>query len=213
MKNILSLSLIVSISITTWALPNNDCAHFCATNFPSNPGKLCTSPAAHGTGPCYTCGPSAPLGHPDVCNGACCTTASSTCCGGSTCVNTQTDVQNCGTCGHACGTGESCISGVCVAPSCTGQTCGTFVPGCNDNNNCYCWKTTEGSGFCTSNFLCGDHPTCNSSSDCPSGSKCTQETCCGDNRCSPTICTIDSGPFGRRALIGRAVSGLTASGN
>jgi hypothetical protein len=33
------------------------------------------------------------------------------------CVNKKTDRNNCGKCGHRCGSGQSCRSGACVRPS------------------------------------------------------------------------------------------------
>jgi hypothetical protein len=44
-------------------------------------------------------------------------------CGG-VCVNTATDSRNCGVCGHACGTSEECLSGICHAPPSDGGTGG-----------------------------------------------------------------------------------------
>jgi hypothetical protein len=40
-------------------------------------------------------------------------------CCGATCVNRYNDVKNCGSCGHACPTGQSCNNGVCGTPPCT----------------------------------------------------------------------------------------------
>jgi stigma-specific protein Stig1 len=55
--------------------------------------------------------------------------------GGSTCVNFQTDVNNCGSCGHTCTAGTPvCQAGICIAPppvACTGFTAGANTPaGC-----------------------------------------------------------------------------------
>jgi hypothetical protein len=53
--------------------------------------------------------------------------------------DTNTDVDNCGSCHHACGDGESCTNGSCVAASCT--------PGTMEA--CYSGTTgTEGMGAC-----------------------------------------------------------------
>ncbi len=58
----------------------------------------------------------------------------------STCVNTRTDAKNCGTCGNACVTGQSCVASACVCPP--GQTvCGTGTSAActntqTDANNC-----------------------------------------------------------------------------
>jgi hypothetical protein len=59
-----------------------------------------------------------------------------TACGG-TCTTTNTDNNNCGSCGHVCNTagGESCVSGVCTCSS--GTDCsGTCVVISTDANNC-----------------------------------------------------------------------------
>ncbi|CAG8608874.1 9815_t:CDS:2, partial [Acaulospora morrowiae] len=49
--------------------------------------------------------------------GQICTTTTTNCgpqCTDSTCADTNTDTQNCGTCGHACEADEYCVDGVCV---------------------------------------------------------------------------------------------------
>ncbi len=46
-------------------------------------------------------------------------------CGGA-CVDTQTDLSNCGVCGHACQSGADCIAGQCQMPgTCTPAFCPT----------------------------------------------------------------------------------------
>ncbi|OKP00923.1 hypothetical protein PENSUB_7504 [Penicillium subrubescens] len=64
---------------------NSDCAKWCAANFP-NPGSDCTSLAAHGQGPCYTCGPKKSSPTQLLCGGQCRDTSSSS--------------NNCGACGN-----------------------------------------------------------------------------------------------------------------
>jgi hypothetical protein len=56
--------------------------------------------------------------------------------GGSTCVNPQTDFDNCGACGTACAVGGSCEAGACSCPA--GQTAcgGTCTNLQSDPNNC-----------------------------------------------------------------------------
>jgi hypothetical protein len=65
--------------------------------------------------------------------GAC--PAGQTACG-MTCVNTATDAANCGRCGNACITGQTCTAGVCACP--TGQTvcAGRCVTTATDTTNC-----------------------------------------------------------------------------
>jgi hypothetical protein len=46
------------------------------------------------------------------------------CCGGVSCVDLQSDTQNCGTCGDACPAGDVCQAGSCVtAPCSSGLAC------------------------------------------------------------------------------------------
>jgi hypothetical protein len=54
--------------------------------------------------------------------------------GGGTCVDLQTDAEDCGTCGHNCGMGATCVAGTCTCPA--GETdcpgVGAFGGGCFD---------------------------------------------------------------------------------
>jgi hypothetical protein len=114
-----------------------------------------------------------------------------TCADGTCCPNSR--VCGTGTSLTCCAEGQECVDGVCQG-SCPGTTlttegdcnCASICPGgipitvtCQDNPNCFCFETTEGSGFCVDNFT----PTsgCSSSSQCPSGSKCIVNTCIGDS--------------------------------
>jgi hypothetical protein len=84
--------------------------------------------------------------------GGCCCTLSV--CSGQ-CVNTQSDNNNCGVCGKACGAGNSCQNGSCCT---TGQT------------NC--------GGTCTN--LLTDTNNCNACGNvCPAGHTCVNGSCCG----------------------------------
>jgi hypothetical protein len=67
-------------------------------------------------------------------------------CGGN-CPNYKTDNQNCGTCGHVCGNGTTCKSGVCCGPTQTNCN-GTCVDLSSDPDHC---------GACT-NAACADLP-------------------------------------------------------
>ncbi|KAF7895492.1 uncharacterized protein EAF01_009454 [Botrytis porri] len=90
-------------------------------NFAS-PGS-CTSQAAHGTGPCYTCGPLAASPAQALCSG--------------TCVDTSTSSANCGSYGNSCKSAE-CVNDIC-APACpSGKIlCNDVcVDTQNDKNNC-----------------------------------------------------------------------------
>jgi hypothetical protein len=142
---------------------NSQCAHFCATVFGADTpaADQCTSDAAHGRGLCYGCGPAAPTGHPDLCGAACCPTTASNCCDNTTCVNLQSDVSNCGTCG------KQCVTSVANAhATCTGGTCG-FA--CN-------------TGYKLCNGACIASSACCTAADCPAGpanstATCTNGTC------------------------------------
>lgn len=92
---------------------------------------------------------------------------------GSTCVNAQTNFQNCGTCGEVCGLGQSCAGGAC---QCTGglsacaSGCVNLVSG---GNNCGDCETVCEGGLVCSQSTCSD--------SCASG-----ETACG-NSCVNTL--------------------------
>lgn len=77
---------------------NSNCAHFCQQAFPPGPQRgQCVSDGAHHTGLCAQC--DADIDR--LCNG--------------TCVNLQTDVNNCGKCGNTCASGQICTNGACVS--------------------------------------------------------------------------------------------------
>lgn len=87
----------------------------CGVETCSSGACICESPAMTCGGVCAAC--STPANATAVCSG---TTCSFTCntsytqCGTSTCADLQTDSNNCGGCGHACGTGSTCSSGACT---------------------------------------------------------------------------------------------------
>jgi len=153
----LSLFTLLVFGITAFAtqLPqrlaardNSVCAAWCAANF-SSPGP-CTSQAAHGTGPCYTCGPLATTPGQALCSG--------------TCVDTTTNSTNCGSCGNSCGSSD-CVNGVC-APACPpGQVLCNGI--CTDTQNDIFNCGTCGN-MCSPGFI-----------DCEFGSetRCQQGTC------------------------------------
>jgi|GEM_PF-2958708 len=91
--------------------------------------------------------------HPEQCGGKCC---------GSTCIDTQLDVANCGDCGIACSPGQVCSAGRCGclpsgAPCSATQTCCPRV-GCkftdSDINNCGGCGISCGSGARCENNAC-----------------------------------------------------------
>jgi hypothetical protein len=64
------------------------------------------------------------------------------------CIDPQTDVANCGTCGNVCGPGQSCLGGTCVGGGgdCDADPtpCGTAATG----ETCGFESTVEGNTFC-----------------------------------------------------------------
>lgn len=108
-------------------------------------------------------------------------------CNGS-CVDTKTDLNNCGTCGNKCKEGEVCVDGNCETSTTCEDTCtGTNMMCCNDecvnigtdNNNCgQCGKVCENDEVCTNK-------------DCASTLQCVPE--CDDNQeCCKTKCVDPS---------------------
>jgi len=72
-----------------------------------------------------------------------------------------------------------------MAPGCTGRVCSQLTTGCSKNPNCYCYKTSDGKGFCGTSAppYCADLPDCTS---CPlSTSVCVIDSCCGKPICYP----------------------------
>jgi hypothetical protein len=65
-------------------------------------------------------------------------------CGGK-CVDTSTDVYNCGKCGNACGGGEACCTGLCVATTCTFAVTGVQPKRGNQSGGD--WVNLTGAGF------------------------------------------------------------------
>jgi hypothetical protein len=65
-------------------------------------------------------------------------------CGGS-CVDTSSDVYNCGICGHACAGGDACCSGLCVKSTCTFAVTGVSPRKGNQSGGD--WVNLTGAGF------------------------------------------------------------------
>jgi hypothetical protein len=69
------------------------------------------------------------------------------------CVSLQSDIANCGACGHTCAAGEACVAGVCACPSATPDACGTGVAGfcatlATDPYDCGACNVVCASGHC-----------------------------------------------------------------
>jgi hypothetical protein len=83
----------------------------------------------------------------------------------------------------ACPPERTLTEGDCnCAAFCNAPDLSLFV--CQNNIDCLCTKTTEGTGFCA-NVAGGCDPPCSSSSDCPSGWKCVVDSCCATPICDP----------------------------
>ncbi|MFN8593179.1 MAG: pentapeptide repeat-containing protein [Thermomicrobiales bacterium] len=132
--------------------------------------------------------------------GAPCSGATPTCCGaapGGTCVDLESDENNCGACGKTCGAGQSCCNGSCTATTtcqALGRTCGTApdgacgtlhcgvcsgsTPSCSNGACATCAATCPGAGcvFCF-NLAEGD-TVCGRASDVECRLSCTSNADC-----------------------------------
>jgi len=90
--------------------------------------------------------------------------ASLTYCNGS-CVDTESDIDHCSTCGAACAGGSQCADPVCIGGSC-GLDGGSFQGNaCDDQNACTASDTCD-TGSCTGTPI-----------DCDDGEQCTVDSC------------------------------------
>jgi len=123
------------------------------------------------------------------------------------CVDLNTDDQNCGACGNACATGETCSEGVCTSP-CRGDTLlcgGRCVDVLTDSNDCgECGNVCASNEACSGGY-CGNCPgtMCGAwcvdlgtdRNDCGScGHACAANETCSDSACAPcagSVCGND----------------------
>ncbi|KAF0553184.1 hypothetical protein F8M41_020568 [Gigaspora margarita] len=88
------------------------------------------------------------------------------------CVNTKSDINNCGCCGNVCNTQYICKKGECTCD--TPSICGKRS---HCTGNCYCSSTTEGKRACTTAPKLITNCTC--SENCTDGNVCVTNTCVG----------------------------------
>ena len=75
---------------------------------------------------------------------------------GDTCVATQTDNNNCGSCGSACSGGNVCVAGGCTCPVGQGVCNGICTAVASDPNNCGVCGLTCGAGQACNQGVCQD---------------------------------------------------------
>ena len=143
------------------------------------------------------------------CAGVCC--AADACCG-ETCLEVQSDVENCGGCGLACGEDETCSAGQCLC----GETLGDGGPACPSPETCCnggCTNPLFDSGCCgAEKAACLPDQICYSGTcECSPG----QFACAGSTGCDVDIfsdplhcryCTTACDPAANPACIGGTCS-------
>ena len=155
-------------------------------------------------------------GDGEVCSGGVCETlecdpeceSGETCCKVGTtnsCVDLDSDRNNCGTCGNACGLNEVCRDGACSAdecePPCTGgmRCCGgTCVDSQSDPENCgFCGKVCDEikSDGCTAGQC-----SCRGALECRSDQQCCEGIGCRNVKTDPSNC----GECGLQCAIGES---------
>lgn len=83
------------------------------------------------------------------------------------CIDIETDVNNCGGCGVMCGPGGGCFGGACVAPP-PSSPCGIGLTTCGGE----CVSISSHAGHCGACF-----------NSCPLGGSCRRGVCCANGQC------------------------------
>jgi hypothetical protein len=125
-------------------------------------------------------------GGTEISNGGACQAqcaVGDTLCAGGTCANLQTDPNNCGSCGRACGPGQGCTRGSCGCPAGNLLCSGSCVNPQTDPSNCgSCDSLCTGLKSCVNGtcvcakIICPtgqaqDPTTCACSTACPAGTQ------------------------------------------
>jgi hypothetical protein len=150
--------------VTGTTLCSGACVRLTTANNCGSCGNQCSGAAAvcAGSGGAYACASGCPATAPLLC--------------GSTCVDKQSDVGNCGGCGSACASGQTCASGHCFG-------CGTNCPVSVSVYSCVKGGCNAAGGACTGAGPCY----CTNDNQCSSG-KCLKVTGHNDVSCGAS-CT------------------------
>lgn len=195
-------------------------------------GSCITCPAGQAPDPqtcaCACPGVSCPAGqHQDPTSCACipdapCTGCAGTCCNGS-CVDTNTDTTNCGSCGAACAGGKTCQNGQCACPSNTPDLCNGLCTNFRyDPGNCGGCSAGPNGSF----FVCGGSASSPAGPNCCPNSvgqgTCTDvsvdglncgacgNSCSGGKMCQSGVCSC---PLGTAECNGQCVNAQIDSSN
>jgi hypothetical protein len=176
----------------------------CTLSAPCGMGLMCNGATHTCSGACGTsglaCCPGGTCAAPLVCRaGACASCPGGTTACSASCVNLNTDVQNCGRCGNVCGAGLVCVGGACqCAPptvacgtSCVDLAtdaahCGSCTNACATGQSCCssaCTDTTSDVNNCGAcGHACGSGFLCVAGACMPCGQ--SSQLCCAMMTCA-----------------------------
>lgn len=107
------------------------------------------------------------------------------------CVNTNTDANHCGSCGHQCASGEECLNGACFSQDiCPAEfeACPDFKRCSIDDSDCFCGTTTGGQTVCFQDEdFCETPVPCVTTADCAGGRVCLDSIGCCEARDLPAV--------------------------